>query len=74
MTYNKTELETYTTTQLIELQDDILEQIEELKEKIDDGERFYSDGGYGLEDILWGYEYTATNIEEILNQRIPANA
>ena len=74
MTFNKTELERYTTKQLIELQGDILEQIEELQEKVENCERSHSGSGFTFEDYLWGYEYTAQNIEEILNERIPANA
>tara|TARA_R110001592_G_scaffold39314_5_gene129409 strand:+ start:364 stop:591 length:228 start_codon:yes stop_codon:yes gene_type:complete len=70
-TFNKTELQAYTTTQLIELQDEILEQIEEVKERIEDGSHWMCnpENGYDLEDILWGLAFTSVNIFDVLTER-----
>ena len=73
---NLKELANLTTNNLIDLQSDILEQIEELQERIDEDSHWMCNpaNGYDLEDILAGYEETAKEIESILNERIPANA
>ena len=76
MILTKTQLERYTTKKLIELQSDILEQIEELQERIDEGTHWMCNpaNGCDLEDFLADYEEPAKEIESILNERIPANA
>ncbi len=71
MIFNKTELETYTTTQLIELQDETLEEINEVKERLANGET-QTDPNTGLEldEYLWGLEFTFDNIFELITERV----
>ena len=70
MIFNKTELETYTTTQLIELQDATLEEINEVKERLANGETQTDPNGLELDDYLWGLEFTFDNIFEVITERV----